>query len=628
MAQLEWVTDCRFAYRKPSEAADPTYELLRTSIGDGVVERLEVEKQAASHAREEAAAAKRRLVADRLEDYRAALSLSPKEAVARYSGRDDMLLLCLIEPSYRATTQLVCSLSPDDLATLFGGDVICRAWEDWTAEQRDFLTKALGFEESWLDKGPLKIWIAGPDHGYLQIHPWIETTDEFPGPRGGTFRRTALTSGEEMNATEIISLGRALGEEMDADEAYKKTVELAQDLSRRQSRKRQEDYAATLRTWPSLSPACRDKLAAIRLLWHSRCDYPVWEVQEAVAAASGMNVVSDCFVWPQSMPRNSLALLDGDFRARSLARAEEVNAWVADHEAELEAMDKRGEPAYTHPALQALSTYSLSVSALAWLTALCHPEVERASMLESYQNDYSGFEWGDAGAFLHFRSVNRDVWRASMLPQDIVDYIDAKTEDTVTSLPTDEKTRGWVKPAWTVEDRVHLAGQLTDLQARFGGQQVYEDPAEPEAAARNYLRRGLVWDAVSESLRFLAALTESQWQALLTGGLRWADLTRDQQHAPFALTAARRSTEEFRRDAIPEEAAFVIRALRGDPDPARPERVPDIAVYFLELQWKDEVLFLDHFNARPVFSVSQMPSSIRSRPPLLPAPNTTSEPAQ
>ncbi len=629
MAQLQWVTDCPFSYHRPSESAEPVYELLRTSIGDGVIERLEAEQHAASYAREDAAAQKRRLVADRLDDYRTALSLAPKDVIARYSGRDDMLLLCLLDPSYRAATQLVCSLSTDDLASLFDGRQICRAWEDWTAEQRDYLSMALGFEKSWLDKGPLKIWVAGPDYGYLQIHPWIETTDEFPGPHGGTFRRTALVSGEEMNATEKITLRRALGEQLDEDEAYRKIVELAQEISLQQSRRHQEDYATALRAWPSLSPDSRQKLNIIKLPRNSGASYPLWAVQEAVAAASGLNVVSDCFVQPDRTTGYALGLLDVNYSAQQRSRSEEYAKVAAEHKAELDAMQKRGESPSDHPALRALSkALSTPVSALDWLISLCHPQGERPHMIELYQNDCTGFEWGDAGAFLHFRSVNRDVWRASMLPQDIIEYVDAIIADTVTSLQTDERTNGWVRPTWTLDDQVYLASRLTELQARFGGQQVYEDPTEPGTTTRSSLRRGLVWDAVSESPRFLAALSRSQRQVLSSGGLRWADLTPNQQQIPFAITVARQLTETLKCDTIPKDALFVLRPLRGDPDPIQPECVPDIAVYFLELHWKEKVLFLAQFNARPAFNLSQVRSSLRSLPPLLPLPDAATEAEQ
>lgn len=617
MAQIGWVTDCSFAVQMGSDNA-PAYHLLGTSIGRGVVERIEAEKKAWLRAEEEAKAESRHMVAEGLKEYCESLSLPPEEAVSRYAGKDDMLLLCLTHPAYRATTNLACSLSDDDLGALFRGDFLCRAWEDWTPEQREYLTVALGFEDSWLEKGPLKVWVAGPDHGYLKIHPWIETTDEFPGGNGGTFRRTALLRGVDMNAVETVALRRAMGEQMSDAEARELTYAVAREIADHNQKQQAHSRTSRLRSEPALSPACRDRLRSITLNRHSRSRYALWEVQEAVAVASGMHVISDCFAQPDRSCVNALTQLSGSFPSTTIEKGEALQQSAEAHVEELDALSKQGKPRWSHPEYQRLLRYSLPVSALDWLTALCHPWVERWNLVESYMSDCTGSEWGDAGSFLRFRSLNRDLWRASVLPEDVVDYIDAKTQGTLESVDPDEETSGWAMPPWSLVDRVYLAGRLSHLQARFGGVLLYGDPTQPGAAARHHLRKGIVWDAVAESLRFLATFSEEQWQRLFKGGVRWADLTPDQKRRGYAATVSDRVVQRLGTTKMPDNAILVIRGLRGDPDPAMPDVQPEIAAYNLEVHYQGEIIYLPDFDARPRFSSADVRRALQSRPPILP----------
>jgi len=614
MVQLAWVTDCAFAVQIVPDGAT-NYYLLSTSIGDGVVERIKAEAEAWEQSQQVASAQVCRQTAERLGDYREALSLSREEAVRRYRGRDDMLLLCLTHPAYRATTELVCSLPQDDLAVLFSGKPICRAWGGWTPKQRELLTVALGFEESWLDKGPLRIWVAGAEHGYLQIHAWIETTDEFPGPHGGTFRRTAVLRDVEMNATETVTLSRAMGEQMTDAQAYELVLSIAQEIAQREVAHQRREAANRLREHVTLSPKCGDRLASVKLTYGSRSRHYLWEIQEAVARASGMHVISDCFAQFERYGTGSLAQLDESFGAAMRERGAMLAEWMTAHRPELEALHEEGK---VHPEYERLSTYSLPVSALAWLTATCPPEGNRWRLLESYPDECTGSEWGDAGAFLRFRSVNRDLWRAAMLPENIVASIDARTRETIESVDPGGESVGSASPPWTFADSAELAGRLTRLQAHFGGVQIYEDPTAPGALARQSLRSGLVSTADDDALRFLATFSQAQWQRLFENGVRFAEMTPDQRKSTYFAEMERRVREAVGGDEVGDDAVLTIRGLRADPDPARPEVEPETAVYLLEVRATGKVITMRYFNARAEFPLAEVRRALGERPAILP----------
>ena len=121
MAQLSWVTDCAFAYAKSGED-EPTYLLLSTSIGAGAMERVRDERDAAIAALEartdphmQVAAQVRSEMLTRLPELANALTLTRDEAIRRYKGKDDLMLLAALDPTRRLIGEFVLSLSDEQL---------------------------------------------------------------------------------------------------------------------------------------------------------------------------------------------------------------------------------------------------------------------------------------------------------------------------------------------------------------------------------------------------------------------------------------------------------------------------------------------------------------------------------
>jgi hypothetical protein len=235
-----------------------------------------------------------------------------------------------------------------------------------------------------------------------------------------------------------------------------------------------------------LSPTTAEALASLKLPLEAGCSYALWELQEAVAAASGLHVVSDCF-WQPTRP-----LHDTDSALFALASAS--HAWPG-----------RAQELYEH----------------AWL---------------------AGWEWSGAGSFLRFRSIDRDVWRAGLLPDETV----AQLDEYLTSFLPESAEADWPLHGfslWLHPDAlqlVRIVGRLADLQLAYGGWLVYGDPSDPTAASLDALREALLAlvtrtqdDPVSaarelNAFRIMASLNQEQWELTRDGGLPGTEMTKDQ----------------------------------------------------------------------------------------------------
>jgi hypothetical protein len=211
-------------------------------------------------------------------------------------------------------------------------------------------------------------------------------------------------------------------------------------------------------------------LAAAALALEPGKTCPVWRIEEAVAQATGLHVVSDGLLYAS-----------------------------------------------------AAATPSGQARALATLEALC------STPARGFMRNPE-WEWGDAGSFLRFRTANRDVWRAAMLPQATVDWLDGEIHRF---LPRSEDHAKAIDFSLTVdpEQWTRQFARLSDLQILYGARVLHGDPRDLAEIARH-----ATWALASQYgqvgaslLRFLGGMDSAQWQLARAGKLRWPeDLTPDQ----------------------------------------------------------------------------------------------------
>ncbi len=464
LAQLAWVTACTFAVTTPAEQGDRVYYLLDPSLAEGASERwrdLKIARSSADKDPSERLQQQLAATGAMLEEMRGDLHLSRSALIARYRGKNDRLLLTLLDPQRRAAAEFICgriSYDADD-----------RRWyrlrEDWSAlsayEKKLLRTAFPGAED--VEPGQLGVGSHGAHFGVIELSvSRIVARDDGSDwfPVDDPIRVVDTREGPEsfLESDEILRLAVLLGEGVPEDdeaayvEAYiGKKWEAAQQLE-------WERWCRTTAADRHVSDAAIDLLS--RTKWPlDRNDHPMWEVQAAVARETGMHVVSDSFWQPAQR------------------------------------VDEQVDSAYKG------------------LVLLC----PASPLADPTQPEFAlGWEWGDAGSFLRFRSLHRDVFRASILPEDtikeldriaaphlpaIADIADPPTELTIT-LPID------------LPRLVTVARSLSDLQCAYGGRIAYEDPTDFSAACRVAARGALLQPFGDRYgfFRFLLTLDEAQWR--------------------------------------------------------------------------------------------------------------------
>jgi hypothetical protein len=572
MAQLSWVLDCTFAYCRGG-GDEQQYILLSTSASSGAEERLWAEKRtllADMHERlrqqEERTSA---VVAGKLVELTDALALSPEEAIARYRGTDDLLLLAALTPAKRRVAHLILGLPHRDLERFLDEGELHFNWEDLTPELRDALRQhfagpdiaaaiELGCvradeDSGWDPSGELRFTtvFTGARHGFFVIRGefWSHENGEEPALVLAGEHVRLVSRGQHPEET--MALLRALGEVPDPDRIESMYEEASQARRERRRELRQGRDRKWLRSRLSIhnvkSSEVRDLLVAFRFPGSRDASYPLWAVQEAVAAGTGMHVVSDCF----SQPRRSIAPfleLAYDDEATHLTGLLALKLWS------LSAAEGRRRP-----------------------TAWVHDET-------------AGWQWGDAGSFLRFRSLARDLWRASLLPEEILGSIDADLAPYVKRRLDSQAEHGAAAVARDYSNDCWVMGALTDAQLHLGGKIVCADPLVPANSYAHTLRETLLGAVAADSaaLRFLCSLSDSQWELLRGPGLRWhQDLSSEQRAAvldaslvPF-LGEAAQAVVLLREAGPPADDGralgptirradeLVVRVSKSDPDRGR-----------------------------------------------------------
>ncbi len=496
MAQLMWVTDCTFAYAQ-GESGEPVYYLLGTSIGHGGLQPGLVEDRARAAVEQRG---QRTLERERQEawanlaELRYALSLPLAEARERYLGEDDYLLHTLTDPMLRAAAEYVCKVTEgteegERTQTPGRGG---RPWEQLSDEEQAWVREATGFDEKSIGEAEVfvcvSLWQSFETPGaYFQLEAMANT-----GPRsyegigfGGVVAPTqdrALVELERLDPRQIATLHQAPGESLPTDrlQAY------ADEWKAAVARKRSELEVKALLSGSGISPAAEERLSAIKLPLQAGHPYALWELQEATAAASGMDVVSDCF-WQPARPLQEVG-------SALAALASASRAWA----------DRVASPADA-----------------AWLAE---------------------WEWGDAGSFLRFRSVDRDAWRAALLPGPALARIDQYLSRFLPQMKKPEWPRdGFSLPlSFELNELLQIGRLLDDMQLAYGGRLLYEDPSDPGAACRHALREAFLsvalgnpvgpgqagWEA--NAFRLVASLEEGQWRLAQGAGVKCRDLPDDQ----------------------------------------------------------------------------------------------------
>jgi len=492
LAQISWVMDC--AITVSGEGEERKYFLMSTSVGgEDVIAKLGREEGRRQARETERNRVPTEQILKRREDLREALGLSREEAIDRYKGRDDLLLLAVLDPARRAMAELYISHAVEFDASGEARLLPLQRLSSLSVQERALLLNAVRPSvQEWLIRTsaagqPVSIegdpitWLSSLDPqvalpvGASEQGAWV-TVNVFPLGIGGRPILSSLQVAGELTPEDQIKARRLAGDTFTTEE---------EDSLRReywQKKHASDPYPeeAEARAQPvNLPEEIEQKLASLSLLPNLRESYTLWQIQEAVAKVSGMNLVSDCF-WQSERDQRIL-----------------YNEPEADREA----------PA---SALQALRAATGRVGAHWTLLSYSFPD-------HPYN---TAWEWQGAGRFLIFRSADRDVWRAAFLPADPIRTLDAWVEP---SLPAEGKTAPAVTPDWRAFGR--RISDLTSAQIKWGGLLTYEDPTDFRNACRQSFRARMLSVATSgvgnpHVLRFLGSLSDDQWQQACTEGLR------------------------------------------------------------------------------------------------------------
>jgi hypothetical protein len=521
MVQLSWALDCAFGIADAN--GEMVYYLLSTSVGQGVRERLWAEQLEKRTRDEDGTERTRASLPARLEELRNALDLSREQAIGRYQGRDDLLLLAVLDPTRRAMAEFLLalpsmpdparhlSLSAENIGKLPAG---CQA--GLREALRQPVVKAIlreGAEGYQPGDDPFEWFLAHGPHLSVELGVWaqgasLRISGSTRGP--GTWIHVGLPSlrlvGEDLLSQEYLDFRRALGDRIEDADLPRLENEYGCWLSKVRAGRRMAQQLDGIR----LSQETESLLSATPLPLDLRKPCALWQIQEEAAKRTGLHIVSDCFWQPPRELRKTLECL----------RPNET------------------------PALTALLALQLST------VSRDDRDIIRRGR-DAYPDTVS-WEWRDAGRFLVFRSTDRDVWRGAFLSAEAVNFLDEWAD---AALPKEE---GEVTPAsvsvipdWRAFGRI--AGDIDPAQQKWGGVLTYGDPRDYRNACRQSLLEQMmevVWHW-PYALRFLSSLSDKQWDQLQADGLRvgsdmplsrMVEVWRCRKHEPPPFSLEPRST--------------------------------------------------------------------------------------
>jgi len=501
MAQLSWVTDCGFGV-SGEEEEEPSYCLLATSMKGGALRRMEEEQ--AANVREWRASGRGSFleaaqeVTEKLPELRRARELSQDELIARYRGVDDLVLLAMLDPGRRAVIEFVLDLPEEDYERFLSGHLVTREWNELTSLQKSGVRSIIVHNSQevlavdWSSELPIRVTLHAP------LAVGFSVVIESSGPPGSAaaggvscIAHVRVTDvGTRWSAEDEIALRELLGEAVGLEERGAIIEKWEQELAARRERRRaasvRQELERRMVSQGPLSPGAEALLSSFALPEAFDDGCSLWQIQEAVASASGMHVVSDCFWQPRRDLREVIELLH-----------------------------REGQPEMT-------ALLALRLSCLATV-------VPERLLYWHANNDRAGWEWEDSGRFLRFRHLARDLWRAAFLPEAVLERIDAWLG------PYTESAEGRgtaVEVKVDLEDACKLVAALDGWQAQHGGKSTYAEPNNEHNARLHALREKVLGEIGRNEpvFRFLATLGDDQWKLLRGRGLRWGkDLSPDQQ---------------------------------------------------------------------------------------------------
>ncbi|HUU54050.1 MAG TPA: hypothetical protein VMY87_03940 [Armatimonadota bacterium] len=496
LAQLAWVTGCTFACTSPTELTDYVYYLLDSSLAGGASERWCDLKIARSFTDEDRRERSRQqhiaATGAMLEELREVLRLSHNALIARYRNRNDRLLLTLLDPQRRAAAEFVCGRMSyrDDDSRWY------RIGEDWGAlseAEKALLRTAFPWMKDVEETGQLRVSAVGAHIGRIELSVSAPVSAmkhgraTAPGYVVGSSRLAAypivvIDSRQDAvglgDAADILRLAALLGESVPEGEEAAYVEAYAGSQWEAAQQREWERWCQRTAADRHLSNAAIDLLSQTEWpLDHD--DHSMGEVQAAVARETGMHVVSDCFWQPAQR------------------------------------VDEEVDSAYKG------------------LVLLC----PISPLTDATQPEFAlGWEWADAGSFLRFRSLHRDVFRASMLPEGTIEELDRIAEPHLPAIAdtADPPTELTITLPIDLPRLVAIARGLSDLQCRYGGRIAYEDPTDFAAACR-VAARGALLEPFGDRygfFRFILSLDEAQWR--LAQSDRGLTCTRDLDESQIA----------------------------------------------------------------------------------------------
>ncbi len=463
MAQLSWVVDCPFSMSEENGAT--VYSLMSTSIGAGAEQALLDRRATRIQAREQLW----KSLDGALEECRQALQLPREELIRRYRGRDDFLLLTLLDPPRRAAAELVCrSLTqarPEDWLAMAKVDCVATGLPlitlSMTAQDLADLEAAFGWPAGTLASADIQV-------AQIQINVDPDNRAEIGlSGQGERCLVVSLPKGRLLRATEEVQLRRLLGEQFPADQEAAFVKQRTAEIERAA----QEQAQAAEEAGRAVSEAARQRLAGLQLPFrHAEAAQaiPLWQMFEEIAEASGYHIISDAFI-------------TGGVGV-SLEQARKME----------------GRPFEAWEELAALTSGG-TASGL------------RVPM----------WEWGDAGSFLRFRTSNRDIYRAAMLPDSFLRFVDAVVRRPG---PVDEKARS-VELTIPIElaDWTRQLARLTNMQLQFSATVTQTAPDDLMGNVREEVVKSVMWSLGSDSsvdlIHFLGALDDAQWSRVRGEGI-------------------------------------------------------------------------------------------------------------
>jgi len=550
MTQLVWVTECAFAFADEprgrtyymlsvATTADARAKMAVVAIAAGPDKRLASIRQTQRAWQEDSLA--------RAQVYAHALALPREELIAQYRGRDDYLLYNLLEPKRRAAFELTLGLPQRDQEALIREESrIERSLNDWDPRSRALIETIFSDEPWWGTGGEVRI-VLSSDGLMSSVGAQTLRSRAEGSPPQWQLARGDVSWGwpeeSEHSPQEEVALRRLLGEQVSPEEETAYVTERSARIDAEAKAQALAKEGEREESNRSLSEGMIARLSRADLPLHFPDTYMLCELQEAVARAASVSVVSDSFC---DIPRAVRRPGDG-------------------------------------------SSKTTPMSALEALSIVAYPRMDREELLADWEDMTVGFclgwDWGNAGSVLRFRSLLRDIWRASFLPPDVVERMDSWARPYLTPEAMAKRSM-WI-PVDPYEV-LWVAGRLDTSQARYGSFLIYGNPASAEerwlSSFRYWVVKEIAWKPI---YGLLSTLSPKQWELARGDGIRMGyDLSSSQR----ALASESLSKLAWTGPLKGELADCTMRVSAGPPEYVRRLGLSDKHTWHLEFLAKGQVV--------------------------------------